>query len=206
MNEFLKLLPQINDSIKAGNSLEKEYVIYTDNLPEGITNDSIFIASNDPNNPIDTIAYSITKGGYPEIDLAISTLDFGEVLQDHFGEEQVRIENTGCEVLVIDAITSSSPYFFALETSFEIEPFSTEELTLYFYPQVMDEFSEFITIHNNDVPRTINVKGVTADTIPPVVSVAHVNDDNPDILVVEFNEEIRNLESYIGFSVDGTSG
>ncbi len=206
MYEFLSMLPTGTDTIISGDSMEKEYVVYTDYLENEIIDDSIIVFSNDPNNLIKSIPYTINKDGFSQIELGVNTLDFGEVLEDHFGEEQVTIENTGCGVLVIDSITSSSPYFFALETSMEIEPESTKELTLYFYPEVKDEFSEFITIHTDDRNVSINVKGATMDTIAPVISVTYVDDERPNVLVVEFDEEIRDPENYIGFSIEGTTG
>lgn len=206
MNEFLKFLPQGIDSVEAEGSVERNFVVYTQGLPNGITQDSLVITSNDSNNPADVVEYTITKEGYPGIKLAVNTIDFGEVLQNHYSKESLIIENTSCGVLQIDSITSTNHFFFSEARSLEIEPRSSEVITLYFLPETTGEFSEFMVIHSNDMDKTIHVKGVTADTIPPVITATYVNDDRPNILVAEFNEDLRQPENHIGFSVEGTAG
>ncbi len=196
--------PGNQGEINQGGSLNIEIPVEVGSFPEGITEDLIIISSNDPSNPSDTILFTINKQGYPILETTQTQFDFGEVKANHYGKETLFITNTGCDTLFVDSITSSHEYFFVESGNFVIEPTETVEAYVYFLPTDIGEFNEFMTIYSNDENKTINVKGVTADTIAPQVTAAYVSNDNPGILVVEFDEEIQ-ASGYNGFSVSGIS-
>ncbi len=196
--------PDVLYEITQGESFNTEVVVDVSNLPNGVTEDEIFISSNDPNNEVDTIVYTISKQGVPEIELIQSQFNFGEVKANHYSKETLQITNNGCVPFTVDSITSTHEYFFVQNDNFVVEPEDTAEVFVYFLPEEIGEFSEFMTIYNSDVNKTINVQGVTADTIPPQIMAAYVNDDRPDVLVIEFDEEIQ-VSGFDGFTLNGSS-
>ena len=191
-----------NGEIAAGNTVNIEVPISTSGLPEGVTEGEFVIYSNDPFNTSDTVTYTINKEGHPVIELVQSQFNFGEVKAFHYAKDTIQITNGGCTTLTIDSISSTNDYFFTFGEEFTILPDETKEVYLYFAPEEIGEFNEFMTIHSTDGDKIINVKGVTADTISPMVTAAYVNDDQPDILVLEFNEEIQ-FSGYDGFTING---
>ncbi len=208
MSEFCNSieLAGIDYAVSAQSSEEIDFIVYTSDLLNGTTVDEIIINSNDPVNTADTVKYTIHKQGLPTIELSQTQFNFGEVIENHYGKDTLRITNTGCDTLFVDSISTTNDYFFAHKEIFTILPGDTSEVYLYFLPEEIGEFNEFMTIHNNDEDKIINVKGVTADTIPPQVMTAYVNDDKPNILVINFDEEIVHQNGYEGFSISGSTG
>ncbi|MBE9466689.1 MAG: T9SS type A sorting domain-containing protein [Bacteroidetes bacterium] len=208
MKKFLNIAGKSTLSgtvVPAGESIVANVVYNTSSYSMTYKEEDIIITSNDPVNSSDTISITITKNGIPEIELLQSEFDFDEVRANHYAKESLFITNNGCIPLTVDSITSTHEYFFVQNDKFIIEPSDTAEVFIYFLPTEMGEFNEFMTIYNNGLDKVINVKGVTADTIPPVIVSAYVNDDRPDILVVNFNEEIQ-ASGFDGFTLNGGIG
>ncbi|TRX65852.1 sugar-binding protein [Carboxylicivirga sp. M1479] len=192
-------------TVNAGATLQEEFIIPVKNLPNGISNDSIVIYSNDPINTTDTIRYSVTKNSIPIINIDEQIIEFGEVEKNHTKGLFMTISNIGCEALEIYDITSSSPYFFVQETEFVINENKSIEVEIIFQPQEEGLFEETITIVNNDTEQVITVRGSSVDNEPPVLLSADVLNNNASEILLIYNEPVT-FTNFDGFMVNGTLG
>ncbi|WP_282036673.1 sugar-binding protein [Saccharicrinis aurantiacus] len=192
-------------SIPAGQTIGIDLSVPTSNLHNGIHDNIIAIYSNDPSNPTDTIQFTIEKAGIPDIELSQRTINFGEVIENHYSVDTLIVSNQGCLPLEISDITSNNTEFFVLNTSWTVNPDAQQKIPVYFHPLSIGDFVGVLNIINNDENQEILLKGVTADTIPPVLTDAKVLQETPKNVTLTFNEPVT-FESFQGFTIKGTTG
>ncbi len=162
-------------TIEGKGSVSITPTVVTEGMESGLYTGNLYVYSNDTANGVDTIYYSITIIGAPEMSLSAGTINFPEININQYTYSKIIIENTGCDTLEITNITSDNSVFTTDASSFTILPFSSDELNIYFESIIPGDYSGTISIENNDVDAGIMVYGSSANT--KVKSVISYTDD-----------------------------
>ncbi|MDX9695151.1 MAG: choice-of-anchor D domain-containing protein [Bacteroidales bacterium] len=161
----------LEGSILPDDSLVYDLEIDATGLNSGLYPRELIINSNDTINPIVTIPYALIVDGNPEINLSLSSLDYGNILVNDDSTLLFKVKNYGCDTLFVTDITSSLPQFTADTTNFSILPGDSLNVNVLFIPTDVVTYNGVLTIVNNDAEQTINLTGVgiasaTAEVVP----------------------------------------
>jgi hypothetical protein len=129
-------------------------------LNSGLYPRELIINSNDTINPIVTIPYALIVDGNPEINLSLSSLDYGSILVNDDSTQLFTVKNYGCDTLFVTDITSSLPQFTADTTNFSILPGDSLNVNVLFIPTESVTYNGTLTIVNNDAEQTIDLTGI----------------------------------------------
>ncbi len=138
--------------------------VNTEGMASGTYEGNIFIYSNDTTNLVDTIYYSIILNGAPEISLSENTINFPEIAVDQYTYSTITVSNDGCDTLKISNISSNNSVFYTDNTTLSIDPFSADELTIYFDADSVGSYTGTLSIESNDVNTSIALNASTANT------------------------------------------
>lgn len=149
--------------------------------------DAIFTAET-PDTSI-TVSATLNITGFPEIDLDAATISFDDTYINDTTSVILGIENVGSDDLEISSFDFDNEYFFSTETELSVEPGESEEISLYFVPDSVGQFSGTLTVNSNDTSdptMTVSLSGsgeesplllsfsVLADTLEPNAVVSHL--------------------------------
>ncbi len=124
------------------------------------------IESNDPVHP--TVDLTLTGNAVypgPDIDLPVSSHDYGNVRVNAYPGWLMKIENAGDSVLTINDITSDDSHFIVNDQvtfPFDIGVLSSVEVGIWFYPSATITYSATLSISSNDPdenPYLVSVQG-----------------------------------------------
>ena len=160
-------------TIAGGDSTEIAVTVSTLDLFAGLHTATVGIASNDPENPVTEVIYSVTITGDPAI-LCNDFINIGTAFVGDTLVGQLTIANSGCDVLEVLSVgvQSQFPVFFVNNPNFQVEPGQASVLEISFVPAATAQYSGIITINSNDpanaaIPVVISAAGVQ----PPALSV-----------------------------------
>jgi len=224
--EIAGSLPWISASpasgfVAGGDSVSILINISTLDLFAGQHQAGLLINSNDPDQPVTEIQYSITVTGDP----AILTNDFIDFGTGNVGDTlvgELLIANSGCDTLLVSNATIESNYqvFYINNPSFAIPPGDAFPMYISFAPETTLQYSAIITIISNDpntsaLPVVISATGVE----PPNMAVSPLtlsstlqsgDIDNKTISVqntggetLNFQAEASSINPYV-MALDGT--
>jgi PKD repeat protein len=131
--------------------------------------------SNDPAQPTATIPVQFTVTGLPNIQIASTTLDYGNVFIGATASRYLVIVNTGAAPLILSDIASSLPLYSAVST-FTVAPGCTDSLEVCFTPTATGDFPATLSFHTNVTAHpdfSITLTGIGA--IPPHIVVTPEN-------------------------------
>ncbi|MEZ4386195.1 MAG: DUF4350 domain-containing protein [Candidatus Krumholzibacteriia bacterium] len=119
------------------------------------------------------IPASLEVIGRPNIDLLTPDLGFGVVPVGADVTGIVRIENTGCEPLVVTDVSSDHSDFYVTESDVTIPPSDDHDLVIHFRPSSVGPVSAFLSITSNDPDSGIVTAQLVGQGGPaPILDVA----------------------------------
>jgi hypothetical protein len=143
---------------------------------EGEQSAWLTIQSNDPDQS--SLQIFITGYGvgqtYPDIDFALSSIDFGDIQVGKPESWELAIFNVGEANLQIDQIYTQSSEFQLSATTLPkiLSPDQNFVVEVYFTPSRAGVFTDSVIVHSNDPDEgiaTVGLSGVGIDNTPPVI-------------------------------------
>jgi len=128
-------------------------------LALGTHETTIFITSNDPNNPLKRLPLEFEVLSLPEMALSTDTINYGTVTAVSGAQDSVLIVNTGCNSLQISNITSTNAQFVPGWTTKNIGVGNGAWLPITFTAQNPGNASALLTVLSNDTAQLIYVNG-----------------------------------------------
>lgn len=135
--------------LSPGDSLEIALSFDASSLNAGAYANSVFIQTNDPDNPVLAIPVTLDVIGYPEISFSSDCLDFGQVMQHTASARQLAIHNAGCAALEIDSLLSARPEFTLSFRRSSIPPGGTDTLSVTFSSDTVGIFEDTVRVVDN---------------------------------------------------------
>ncbi|NHB68602.1 choice-of-anchor D domain-containing protein [Perlabentimonas gracilis] len=159
-------------SIASGASQVVNVTFDASNLVAGEHHSQIQFYTNDPEAPIASIPVLLTVVGEPEINIAETAINFGDVFVNGNSTYELNIENTGTDVLNIASIVSDEAAFEANLSSFIIEPSSAQKVIVSFNPTEVKEYTGTLTINSDDADENVITIALSGNGIAaPEVSI-----------------------------------
>lgn len=139
-------------------------------LKSGTYNGKIFIQSNDPVLPTDTLFCTMDVIGAPEFRLSHTTgcLDFDTIIQGFSSAKSLYLHNDGCDTLFITGIPHNWPQYSLSGTNFTLLPWDSAQLTITFTPNSAQNYPDTLAFQTNDGIHTLCLTGVGIDA--PIIS------------------------------------
>jgi len=110
----------------------------------------MILQTNDPDNTETVITCSLDVLGYPEIQVPVSELSFGDQFVDATTTMELTIENTGNDVLNISDISIDESAFGVTESVIEVPPYDEKAITVTFTPAMEQAYTGTMTITSDD--------------------------------------------------------
>ncbi len=156
--------------IAPGDSSAIDIHINSERLSNNVYIDSINIFSNDPLKPLQKIGVSLTVDGMPEMVLSDTSIFYSDLFVGLNLTDTLKIINTGCDVLLINNITTSNNDFTLDKTAIDIAPGDTVSVGIRFSPSSSGTINSFLTIYSNVTDTVIYLSGYGID--PPVINIS----------------------------------
>jgi len=154
--------------VPANTTLSLEAKFYSLNLAAGYYEYELIANTNDPHKPEQWIPVRLTITGTPELFVADSSLDFGEVQNQSFNYNWLTINNIGNDVLHITDMTTGSDHFLADSMPPEIPPFDSTIVLVYYTPQQIGQHHDTLHIISDGGEAKIALTG-TATGRPEIM-------------------------------------
>ena len=138
--------------------------------------DAIFTAET-PDTAI-TVSATLNITGFPEIGLDATAIAFNDTYVNDTSFVSLEIFNVGSDDLEISSFDFDNEYFFIDESELSIEPSESAEISLYFIPDSVGQFSGSLTINSNDITDptvTVSLSG-TGEASPLLLSFSALSD------------------------------
>ncbi|MEQ8624871.1 MAG: PKD domain-containing protein [Vicingaceae bacterium] len=163
----------------SSDSASVDITLNSTGLSSGTYTTKLFINSNDPVNPYDSITINLVVDGTPEYVLSDSCIDFGLVLNNDTKLDSIQIINTGCEDLLITGTILGNASYTLLGYPDTLEALDTTVILLEFNPTSIGNFNSYLRLFNNYIDTNICLKG---ESVP-----APIIDLNPDSIYITVN-------------------
>ena len=138
--------------------------------------DAIFTAET-PDTSI-TVSATLNITGFPEIGLDATAIAFNDTYVNDTSSVSLVIFNVGSDDLEISSFDFDNEYFFIDESELSIEPNGSAEISLYFVPDSVGQFSGSLIINSNDITDpavTVSLSG-TGEASPLLLSFSALSD------------------------------
>ena len=138
--------------------------------------DAIFTAET-PDTSI-TVSATLNITGFPEIGLDATAIAFNDTYVNDTSFVSLEIFNVGSDDLEISSFDFDNEYFFIDESELSIEPSESAEISFYFVPDSVGQFSGSLTINSNDITDptvTVSLSG-TGEVSPLLLSFSALSD------------------------------
>lgn len=121
--------------IAPGDTLQVAVQISAANLFAGDYYGTLNFSTNDPLQPNLTMPYTLHVLGSADLLPSPDALDFGALQQFSQSAQSVEISNPGCDTLFVQSVASSSAAYTVNPQQLEVLPFSSNFVTVTFFPQ-----------------------------------------------------------------------
>ena len=138
--------------------------------------DAIFTAET-PDTSI-TVSATLNITGFPEIGLDATAIAFNDTYVNDTSFVSLEIFNVGSDDLEISSFDFDNEYFFIDESELSIEPNGSAEISFYFVPDSVGQFSGSLIINSNDITDpavTVSLSG-TGEASPLLLSFSALSD------------------------------
>ena len=138
--------------------------------------DAIFTAET-PDTSI-TVSATLNITGFPEIGLDATAIAFNDTYVNDTSFVSLEIFNVGSDDLEISSFDFDNEYFFIDESELSIEPNGSAEISFYFVPDSVGQFSGSLIINSNDITDpavTVSLSG-TGEASPLLLSFSDLSD------------------------------
>ncbi len=147
-------------SIAPGSSVNIDVWFRASGLPSGIYEGNVWVASNDPVNPLFSISTHLELIGAPEIQVSADSLLFDSLMIGAVQEKSFLIRNTGCSTLVVSSLSATSQHFTVIPDSLSLLPGDSATAVVSFAPVSTGELTGLLNIQNNDQAVALFIRGV----------------------------------------------
>lgn len=139
--------------VQPGSEFNEEITLTFNSVgaPGGTYTATLTIQSNDPGNSEIEIPVQITIIGTPAFEINTTELDFGNVVQFTTEELQATISNPGTDSLFVTNIILPSDEFSVDPAEFGLYPTLTQNITISFSPEEVQEIEDFVIIIQTNV-------------------------------------------------------
>jgi len=174
---FLTVTPS-SGTVPAGSGLDLSVGFNAAGLFGGQYDGRVHITGNDPVRPAVDVPATLHVTGVPDVSANPTAIDFGNVFVGFPKLLELRVLNTGTDVLQVTNIQSSDPSFGVDQTSFSVPPLGQALLFASFSPPAPGVHTGQLTISSNDpdMPQVmVAVQGagsVAPDIAPDPTSIS----------------------------------
>jgi len=141
---------------------------------------NVIIASNDPLNSVLKLPkVSLTVTGIPDINTTPDSLMFDSTFVGLTPSLDLTVENIGSDQLVVSSVTSTIPEFKFDTTSFNIAPFSSQNVVVTFEPLTPGIYEGWIVVASNDPDTPLDSTYVYGEAVEGPVAVITPMFTNP---------------------------
>lgn len=191
--------PTSYGSVQPGTESALKFDVSSELLIVGNYKGYVVISSNDMNTPEVRVPVNLTVTGQPELSVAHSSVDFGNILVNTSASNSIVITNTGGDILSLSSFTSNIPEFSYTVSTYDIAPNEVTILNVDFLPTNQQSYTGIISFNTNDPNNpnySIAVKGVgSLSTVNFVVKDAVTGSSISDAIVT-FNGVALNQGTY----------
>ena len=170
--DYLSVTP-ITDTISTGSSGVFNVTLSTNGNNSGTYTTNLYLNTNDPLNPIDTIPVTMTIIGQPEITLLSTCINFGSIMENSFLIDTFSVINTGCDTLSISGVDILTGPYQIVNFTNNILPEDTGLIVVKFEPVAIGIYPSNIVLHSNLPDTTLCLNGIAVGapemTITPLI-------------------------------------
>ncbi|HXI04056.1 MAG TPA: S8 family serine peptidase [Candidatus Saccharimonadales bacterium] len=164
--QWLSVAPT-SGRLGAGESIPLAVNIDASGLEGGTYPGTINIQTNDPNNPVLTIAVTLDVTGAPDAAVQPASLDFGDRFYGLPDSVTLHVLNNGTDTLHVTGIGTSNPgELEPSPTVFDLAPHASQEVTVTWTPSMLGPFSGSLMVNSNDASEPTITVPVTGNAIP----------------------------------------
>ena len=135
--------------ITAGTSVDVTVLFDASDLAGDNYTANFVVTSSDPLNDEQLIPVSLTVFGNPEITVAPTSIDFGDMIEGYPDTKEIMITNTGDSRLEITSVVPDNPDLSVSIASFELIPNETKTIEVTLNP-TLGTYATSVTINSND--------------------------------------------------------
>lgn len=161
-------------TIAAGDSVIVEVLLDASGLSGGIYTGSLYINSNDPQQPSTSVPVEMQVIGAPNLEIDPASLDFGQIYAGQSADNSVTLSNTGTDTLIIASASSNNSAFVGLTPlPVSLAPGESTEFTIQFNPDSESNFDGELTLTSNDSSNPTTLLGLSGEGVsPPSIEVS----------------------------------
>ena len=148
------------DTTSAGSTSNVLVGFNSTGLTVGTYNANIYVSSNDPLSPLDTIPVTLHVNGTSIINLSVSCLNMDSIMTYTNSTHSLTIQNTGCDTLRITNITNQQSAYSVNHTTYTILPGGSASLQVTFAPITAGAYLDTLTFINNNVVQHVCLHGL----------------------------------------------
>ncbi|NNE45319.1 MAG: choice-of-anchor D domain-containing protein [Rhodothermales bacterium] len=169
INDYGRVLPMAGTT-EAGGSDDIGVHIDASRLGNGTYEDGVAIRSNDPDTPVFHIPLTVTVGGEPDLDLSVTSMEFGDVFAGGSSERSLTVRNNGGVPLDVTALSlTGSGFSIDSENPFTLSPFDSTTRVVTFAPPSIGTFAGQIDLSSNDPDTPSATVALSGTGIPAPV-------------------------------------
>ncbi len=159
-NTFLSVTPT-GGSFGTSGSQNHTLTFSSTGLSAGTYHGNVQVYSNDPAAPTVTIPCTLNVSGNPNINIPLPTTctSFNSVMTGAIDQQNIQVQNVGCDTLHISNVTSSASQFTVNSFPAVIPPYNSASISISFQPSAAATFSTTITVFNDDADTAFCLQG-----------------------------------------------
>jgi len=127
---------------------------------------TIHVLSNDPDESDVSLAAQLHVIGAPDIAVAPSSLNFGDVFIGASPTRNLAVSNPGTDALTITGITSDDAFVTVAPASFTLAPRAAQLVTVTYHPTAVATTNATLTIASTDPDTPVTLVAVTGAGVP----------------------------------------
>lgn len=157
-------------TIQAGDSKVLDVVLNAEKMDPGTYSGKIYIHSNDPANPLDSVHLALEVIAAPDINTEHPQIVFDTTFVGYSSESFVVISNEGTDTLYVEDVVVADSSFSVEPSMFALAPGETDSVYINFEPELELDYNTTISFLSNDPDEDtllIHLSAVALD--PPVI-------------------------------------
>ncbi|MEO0551682.1 MAG: S8 family serine peptidase [Bacteroidota bacterium] len=158
--------------VPAGSSSDMILEFDATGLNGGVYEANVHLTTNDPSDMEVLVPVSLTVTGAPDIQVDLTSIEFGEVFVGSEASDSIVVENVGTDVLTISSISNSNADFELTPATMSLAVGETGVVYVTYEPTFLGELVDKVVLKSDDPDESlisINLSGIGLD--PPVISV-----------------------------------
>jgi subtilisin family serine protease len=158
-----------NGRVYEGESMDIEMIYDATRLSGGDYAAGIILETNDPSQPLTTIAVTLEVTDAPDVSVSKDALDYGPHYTGTSATDTVEVTNIGTESLVVSGIGIDNPEFSAAASGFALDPGDSHVIEVSFNPISEGVIQGTLAIQSNDPDHPTLAVALRGQGVPPPV-------------------------------------